>query len=61
MEDFEVNVSSCKINAAIKEMLRIRRKNPRDKIVVVSQFTSYLSIIQPLIRDEGFAYVRLDG
>ena len=61
LEDVEVNVSSSKINAVIKEMLRIRQDNAGDKIVVVSQFTSYLNIIQPLIREQGFAYVRLDG
>ena len=61
LEDVEVEGSSSKINAAIKEMLRIRQENPGDKIVVVSQFTSFLSIIQPLIRDQGFSYVRLDG
>merc|ERR1711862_331070 len=40
---------------------RIKRDHPEDKIVVVSQFTSFLSIIQALLRDQGFSYVRLDG
>ena len=61
MEDIEVKISSSKVNAAIKEMLRIKRDHPDDKIVVVSQFTSFLSIIQPLIREQGFSFVRLDG
>ena len=35
MEDIVVNVSSSKINAALKEMLRIRRDQPGDKIIMV--------------------------
>ena len=60
MEDIVVDVSSSKINAALKEMLRIRRDQPGDKIIVVSQFTSFLSILQPLLRDNLFPMVRLD-
>ena len=61
MRDIVVNVSSSKVNAVIKEMLRIKRDCPDDKIIVVSQFTSYLSILQPLIKEEGLSLVRLDG
>ena len=61
MEDIEVNVSSSKVNAVLKEMLRIQRDLPEDKIIVVSQFTSYLSILQPLIKQNNFSMVRLDG
>jgi SNF2 family DNA or RNA helicase len=61
MQDIVVNVSSSKINAVVKEMLRIRRDKPEDKIVVVSQFTSFLSVLQPLLQEEGFSYIRLDG
>ena len=61
MADIKVEVSSSKINAVLKEMMRIRRDQPDDKIVVVSQFTSFLSILQPLLQQEGFTFVRLDG
>ena len=61
MADIEVKVSSSKVNAALKEMLRIKRDHPEDKIVVVSQFTSFLSIIQPYMHENEFRYVRLDG
>ena len=61
MEDIVVKVSSSKVNAALKEMLRIQRDCPDDKIVVVSQFTSFLNILQPLIKDNNFSTVRLDG
>ena len=61
MEDIVVEVSSSKINAAMKEMIRIRRDHPEDKVIVVSQFTSFLSILQPLMREQNFSLTRLDG
>ena len=61
LEDFEVNVSSNKINAALTEMARIKAEHPDDKIVVVSQFTSFLSVMQAELRGQSFTYVRLDG
>ena len=61
MEDIHVKVSSSKVNAVIREMIRIRRDHPEDKIVVVSQFTSFISIIQTVIKEQGFSFVRLDG
>ena len=61
MEDIHVKISSSKVNAVVREMRRIKRDSPEDKIVVVSQFTSFLSIVQTLITEEGFSYVRLDG
>ena len=61
LEDFEVKVSSNKINAALTEMARIKAEHPDDKIVVVSQFTSFLSVMQAELRGQGFTYVRLDG
>ena len=61
MEDIHVKIPSSKVNAVVREMLRIKRDCPEDKVVVVSQFTSFLSIVQTLITEEGFSYVRLDG
>ena len=61
IEDIKVEVSRYKINAVLKEMMRIRRDQPDDKIVVMSRFTSFLSIQEPLLHQEGFTYVRLDG
>lgn len=61
LESIEVNVSSTKVNAALKEMIRIRNADPSDKIIVVSQFTSFLSILQPILAEHGFNFVRLDG
>jgi len=61
MEDINVEVSSSKVNALLREMLRIRRDCPGDKMVVVSQLTSFLSIVQPLLKENKFNYTRLDG
>ena len=61
LDDFNVKESSTKVNAVLEEMMRIRRDRPEDKIIVVSQFTSFLSVVQPLLRDHHFSFVRLDG
>ena len=61
MEDIAVTLSSSKVNAALTEMARIKRDHPDDKIVVVSQFTSFLSVIQGLLKEQWFYYGRLDG
>ena len=61
MKDIMVTVSSTKVNAALKEIMRIARDRPGDKIIVVSQFTSFLSILQPLLREQNFSLTRLDG
>ena len=45
-EDIAVSVSSTKINATLKEMACIQRESPGAKVVIVSQFTSLLSILQ---------------
>jgi SNF2 family DNA or RNA helicase len=42
-------------------LIRIRNEAPDDKMIVVSQFTSFLNVIQPLLTQEGFSFVRLDG
>lgn len=44
--DIVVDVSSTKINAVLKELKGIERDFPDEKTVVVSQFTSLLSILQ---------------
>ena len=61
MKDIMVTVSSTKVNAALKEIMRIARDRPGDKIIVVSQFTSFLNILQPLLDENQFQYTRLDG
>ena len=47
--------------ATQQELTIIRKENPKRKTVVVSQFTSLLSMLQPLLKDESYRYTRLDG
>ena len=42
MEDITVNVSSSKINAALKELLRIRRDLPADKVIASRWWSRWL-------------------
>lgn len=39
----------------------IRDKDPSIKSLVVSQFTSFLDIIEDALKEEDFPFVRLDG
>ncbi len=59
--DITVDVSSTKVNAVLRELKGVSRDFPEEKCVVVSQFTSYLSILQPLLREDKISFVRLDG
>lgn len=45
----------------MKKLLEIRKNTPEDKTIIVSQFTSLLSILQPLLKEHGFKFTRLDG
>ena len=60
MTSFVNNVNRIVISF-LQELAIIRKENPKTKTVVVSQFTSLLSMLQPLLKDEGFRYTRLDG
>ena len=60
-DDILVDSGSTKVDATLKELHRIRKECPGEKTIVVSQFTSLLSIVQPLLKDNGFKYTRLDG
>ena len=59
--DIAVRSSSSKATAALAEVARILRSCPGEKVVVVSQFTSFLSILQPLLRERRIPFLRLDG
>ncbi|XP_059078743.1 helicase-like transcription factor isoform X2 [Tigriopus californicus] len=64
LEDFEdivVEESSSKINALIKQMELDRSAAKPGKVIIVSQFTSLLSIVQPILTDRNFSWIRLDG
>ena len=42
-------------------LLKQRNEDPRLKSVVVSQFTSMLTVLETPLTAEGFQFVRLDG
>ncbi|UPL03382.1 hypothetical protein LCI18_014316 [Fusarium solani-melongenae] len=56
-----VNDSSAKVVALMSELRALRREHPRMKSVVFSQFTSFLSLIEPALTRANVKYLRLDG
>ncbi|XP_071999196.1 helicase-like transcription factor isoform X1 [Engystomops pustulosus] len=54
-------VSSSKVDALMSALMEQRNKDPRVKSIVVSQFTSFLSLIETALRESGFMFTRLDG
>jgi DNA repair protein RAD5 len=55
------NDSSTKVMTLIKHLRSLRREHPRMKSVVFSQFTSFLSLIEPALKKANMNFVRLDG
>lgn len=45
----------------MKALCAIRDKDPSRKSLVVSQFTSFLDIVEDALKEQGFLFVRLDG
>ncbi|NXD83000.1 HLTF factor, partial [Halcyon senegalensis] len=54
-------ISSSKINALMHALIELRRDNPNAKCLVVSQFTTFLSLIEHALKESGFEFTRLDG
>ncbi|NXN30303.1 HLTF factor, partial [Nycticryphes semicollaris] len=54
-------ISSSKVDALMHALIELRRNNPTAKCLVVSQFTSFLSLIENPLKESGFAFTRLDG
>ncbi|XP_072263993.1 helicase-like transcription factor isoform X2 [Pyxicephalus adspersus] len=62
MSDHEQKwISSSKINALMHALTEQRNKDPRVKSIIVSQFTTFLSLIETALRESGFTFTRLDG
>lgn len=55
------NESSSKVVALMKHLREIRREHPRMKSVVFSQFTSFMSLIEPALNKANMRFLRLDG
>ena len=59
MSDIKVDGEmSAKLKAVFSALSQVPRE---DKVVIVSQFTSYLNIIQPILRENNYKFTRLDG
>ncbi|KAL0931470.1 DNA repair protein rad5 [Colletotrichum truncatum] len=56
-----VNNSSSKVVALIKALRELRKEQPRVKSVVFSQFTSFLTLIEPALERANIKFLRLDG
>ncbi|RDA82683.1 hypothetical protein CP532_6335 [Ophiocordyceps camponoti-leonardi (nom. inval.)] len=56
-----VNHSSAKIAELLSQLRRLRRTHPTMKSVVFSQFTSFLSLIEPALDRAKIKFLRLDG
>ncbi|XP_064372505.1 helicase-like transcription factor isoform X3 [Dromaius novaehollandiae] len=54
-------ISSSKINALMHALIELRKENPTIKCLVVSQFTTFLSLIENALKKSGFVFTRLDG
>ncbi|OTA61847.1 DNA repair protein rad-5 [Hypoxylon sp. EC38] len=55
------NESSSKVVALMKHLRELRREHPRIKSVVFSQFTSFMSLIEPALAKANMRFLRLDG
>ncbi|KAF3354868.1 hypothetical protein VdG1_04524 [Verticillium dahliae VDG1] len=55
------NSSSAKVVALISALRELRREHPRMKSVVFSQFTSFLTLIEPALAKSNIKFLRLDG
>lgn len=61
LQRFGVTHSSAKVVALIKHLRDLRRENPTIKSVVFSQFTSFLSLLEPALARANMRFLRLDG
>ncbi|XP_036421333.1 helicase-like transcription factor isoform X2 [Colossoma macropomum] len=53
--------SSSKVDALMRNLLKLRSEDPTIKSLVVSQFTKFLNLLEVPLRDCGFSFTRLDG
>lgn len=55
------NNSSAKVVELIKHLRGLRKEHPTMKSVVFSQFTSFMSLVEPALSRANMHFVRLDG
>ncbi|KAI1214140.1 SNF2 family N-terminal domain-containing protein [Annulohypoxylon truncatum] len=59
-EKFDGDSRSSKTEA-LEKILRAKLKDPKSKVVIFSQWTSFLTIIAKLLDESGYKYCRLEG
>ncbi|KAG5928060.1 hypothetical protein E4U42_001335 [Claviceps africana] len=59
-ENFDITTQSSKTEAAL-QIIRATLNKPGSKIVIFSQWTSFLNIVQNQLDDAGIKYCRVDG
>ena len=58
--DLDVETKSSKTEA-LMSILTASRRDPKSKVVIFSQWTSFLNIIQRQLTEAGMKYARIDG
>ena len=59
-EDIDVNTKSSKTEA-LMSILQASRKDKKSKVVIFSQWTKFLDVIQHQVQEAGYKYARIDG
>lgn len=59
-EVIDVETKSSKTEA-LMSILNASRQDPKSKVVIFSQWTSFLDIIQHQVKEAGMKYTRIDG
>lgn len=61
-EDQAIDISTKSSKTeALMSILQASRRDPLSKVVVFSQWTSFLNIIQHQLNESGYKYTRIDG
>jgi SWI/SNF-related matrix-associated actin-dependent regulator of chromatin subfamily A3 len=58
--DIDIETQSSKTEA-LMSILKASRRDPKSKVVIFSQWTSFLNIIQHQLDEAGITYTRIDG
>ncbi|XP_061173292.1 helicase-like transcription factor [Saccostrea echinata] len=54
-------IASTKTTAFLYDLIKLREDDPREKVLVVSEFTKLLDLLEPPLRNLNFNFVRFDG
>jgi SWI/SNF-related matrix-associated actin-dependent regulator of chromatin subfamily A3 len=58
--DIDIETQSSKTESLV-QIIRATLKNPGSKVIVFSQWTSFLNIVQKRLTTLGYKYARVDG